>query len=202
MARAMLARLWAFIRDQWTDSGYDEDYDEEEDEEQNAIFAHLRATNASIREIQQKLQTLEKIGGILNRADAHADADADDDLSFLDEPDVEPDKPPVGATVKFPRDATKHPWLTVLAKEVRREGAVATEIAFATSRAAASARKRKYSDMSLIYQGVHPNPQLAVCCITEEWQERGLSFSKRARQPVYLVDSNIQKVKRAVYENI
>nr|QIT08169.1 38.7K [Lymantria dispar multiple nucleopolyhedrovirus] len=195
MARAMLARLWAFIRDQWTDSGYDEDYDEEEeDEEQNAILAHLRATNASIREIQQKLQTLEKIGGILNRADA----DADDDLSFLDEPD----KPPVGATVKFPRDATKHPWLAVLAKEVWRDGAVATEIAFATSRAAASSRKRKYSDMSLIYQGVHPNPQLAVCCITEEWQERGLSFSKRARQPVYLVDSNIQKVKSAVYENI
>ncbi|UOQ18892.1 38.7K [Olene mendosa nucleopolyhedrovirus] len=224
MARTMLARVWSFIKTQLIDGEeYERDEEKEkkeEDEQHNAILDHMRTTNASIREIQQKLQVLEKIGDILKCAGARVDdssplnkllgvlngarADADD-LSFLDEADVDFDKPPVAATVKLPKDSTKHPWLAVFAKEVRREeadGAAATQIAFATSRASASARKRKYSDMNLIYQGVHPNPHLAVCCITEEWQDRGLSFSKRARQPVYVVDSNIQNVKASIYENI
>ncbi|ADD73844.1 38.7 kDa protein [Lymantria xylina nucleopolyhedrovirus] len=219
MARAILARFWNFIKTQWIDGEEyeeeEEENEEKEDEQQNAILAHMRTTNASIREIQQKLQVLEKIGEILKCAGARVDDSsplnkvlgvlnrAGDDLSFLDEADVDFDTPPVAATVKLPKDSTKHPWLAVFAKEVcREEAGAATQIAFATSRAAASARKRKYCDMNLIYQGVHPNPQLAVCCITEEWQERGLSFSKRARQPVYVVDSNIQNVKTSIYENI
>ncbi|AGR56888.1 ac13 [Hemileuca sp. nucleopolyhedrovirus] len=103
------------------------------------------------------------------------------------------------ATVKFPRDESKHPRLAVYAKPKHEGG---TMLSFLSGQQRnINCRKRKYTDMELVYDSVHPNPILALHCIDEELQNKNYSFIKRGYRS-YHIDCDIETVKSFIHENV
>lgn len=101
-------------------------------------------------------------------------------------------------TVRFPRDTSKHPRLSVFVKP-SEEG---TDIAFITAQQRRhNALKRKFNDMEMIYDSVHPNPQLAMHCINEELDVKQFDYTKRSRRVIH-VNSPIETVKSFINENL
>ncbi|QEI03501.1 38.7KDA [Spodoptera cosmioides nucleopolyhedrovirus] len=101
-------------------------------------------------------------------------------------------------TVRFPRDTSKHPRLSVFVKP-SEEG---TEVAFITAQQRRhNALKRKFNDMEMIYDSVHPNPQLAMHCINEELDIKQFDYTKRSRRLIH-VNSPIETVKSFINENL
>ncbi|CDG72357.1 38.7K (Ac13) [Spodoptera exigua multiple nucleopolyhedrovirus] len=101
-------------------------------------------------------------------------------------------------TVRFPRDTSKHPRLSVFVKP-SEEG---TDIAFITAQQRRhNALKRKFNDMEMIYDSVHPNPQLAMHCINEELDIKQFDYTKRSRRVIH-VNSPIEIVKSFINENL
>ncbi|UJZ89079.1 38.7k [Erannis ankeraria nucleopolyhedrovirus] len=101
-------------------------------------------------------------------------------------------------TVKFPRDSSKYPRLAVYVKS-NEQG---TDLAFlAGQQKNMRARKRKYQDMELVYDAVHPNPLLALHCIDEELENKNFKYCKKSKR-VYCIDSDIDTVKSFINENV
>ncbi|ADB84364.1 38.7K protein [Apocheima cinerarium nucleopolyhedrovirus] len=102
-------------------------------------------------------------------------------------------------TVKFPRDSSKYPRLAVYVKSNATQG---TDLAFlAGQQKNMGARKRKYQDMELVYDAVHPNPLLALHCINEELENKNFKFCKKSKR-MYCIDSDIDTVKSFINENV
>ncbi|QNV47855.1 38.7 kDa protein [Alphabaculovirus altersperidaniae] len=101
-------------------------------------------------------------------------------------------------TVRFPRDTSKHPRLSVFVKP-SEEG---TDVAFITAQQRRhNVLKRKFNDMEMIYDSVHPNPQLAMHCINEELDIKQFDYTKRSRRLIH-VNSPIETVKSFINENL
>ncbi|ACI47384.1 38.7 kDa protein [Spodoptera litura nucleopolyhedrovirus II] len=102
-------------------------------------------------------------------------------------------------TVRFPRDTSKHPRLSVFVKPLE-EGT--TEIAFlASQQRRHNALKRKFNDMEMVYDNIHPNPQLAMHCINEELDIKQFDYTKRSRRVIH-VNSPVETVKSFINENL
>ncbi|QEI03700.1 hypothetical protein [Rachiplusia nu nucleopolyhedrovirus] len=102
-------------------------------------------------------------------------------------------------TVRFPRDSSKHPRLAVYAKEL---DANCTEIAFLSGQSRRHRTlKRKYDDMELIYDDIHPNPQLAILCFNEELDMKSLKFRKKNRR-LMQVDCSLATARSFIHENL
>lgn len=103
--------------------------------------------------------------------------------------------------VVFPRDVTKHPHLAVFMGPVAERGS--TQIAFARGQEE-HFRKRKLEfedDMDVMFEGVHPNPLLAVHCIKEKFASSGYKLrrvSKRVIEVKCSVDAAKDIVKKAI----
>ncbi|AIU41361.1 38.7k [Sucra jujuba nucleopolyhedrovirus] len=101
-------------------------------------------------------------------------------------------------TVKFPRDHMKHPRLAVYVK-TNEHG---TKLAFCSGQQKhMQLRKRKFQDMELVYDKVHPNPLMALHCIDEELGNKNYKYSKRGKRE-YHIESDIDTVKSFIYENV
>lgn len=101
-------------------------------------------------------------------------------------------------SVRFPRDVTKHPRLTVYAKP-DQEG---TKLTFVAGQKTHTDRsKRKYRDMELLYDSIHPNPQLAVHCLNEELESRDFNCKKRTKREYYL-NCSMDTVRSFISENV
>lgn len=102
--------------------------------------------------------------------------------------------------VVFPRDVTKHPHLAVFmsAKNVGN-----TQIAF-TRGQEEHFRKRKLEfaeDMDVAFEGVHPNPMMAVHCIREEFANSRYKMRRLSKRVIEVeCDINVAKdiVKKAI----
>ncbi|AHH82716.1 38.7 kDa protein [Buzura suppressaria nucleopolyhedrovirus] len=101
-------------------------------------------------------------------------------------------------TVRFPRNPSKFPRLAVYVKPDNQ----GTQLAIiAGQQKNMQARKRKYKDMELVYDSVHPNPLLAVHCINEELDNKNYNYSKRGKR-VYHIQSDVNTVKSFINENV
>ncbi|QYC92683.1 38.7K [Trabala vishnou gigantina nucleopolyhedrovirus] len=100
--------------------------------------------------------------------------------------------------VKFPKDVSKHPRLHVYAKF--SDGY--TTLAFLSGQLkSVSTRKRKYEDMELVCNKVHPNPVLALNCIEEELDIQNFSYYKESKR-VYVIECDIDAAKSFIQENV
>ncbi|AKC91631.1 ac13 [Lambdina fiscellaria nucleopolyhedrovirus] len=121
-------------------------------------------------------------------------------------------------TVKYPKDATKHPRLAVFVKSKNTPalsydnehdkatlGNVATtDVAFLTGQNQhLKSNKRKYeaADMELVYDAVHPNPLMAVLCFNEELELKNFKFSKKSKR-FYNVECDVETMKSFINEII
>lgn len=103
--------------------------------------------------------------------------------------------------VVFPRDVTKHPHLAVFMGRVENRGV--TQIAFARGQEE-HFRKRKLEfeeGMDVMFEGVHPNPLLAVHCIKEEFANGGHKI-RRLPKKVIEVDCAVNVAKDIVKKAI
>ncbi|AHD25624.1 ac13 [Choristoneura murinana nucleopolyhedrovirus] len=86
--------------------------------------------------------------------------------------------------VVFPRDVTKHPHLAVFMSRAEETGN--TQIAFARGQEN-HYRKRRLEfedDMDVMFEGVHPNPLLAVHCIREEFANSGHKIRRLSKKVI------------------
>ncbi|QHB21792.1 38.7K protein [Artaxa digramma nucleopolyhedrovirus] len=103
-------------------------------------------------------------------------------------------------TVKFPRNVLKHPRLAVYVKPAVDDRG--TQLAFLSGQQRTiNARKRKFRDMELILDCVHPNPLLALNCFDEDLESKKFNFYKKTKR-LYHIDSDIETVKNFINENI
>lgn len=101
-------------------------------------------------------------------------------------------------TVRFPRDTSKHPRLSVYVKPAEN----GTRVAFLASQQRRHATlKRKYTDMEMIYDSVHPNPQLAMHCINEELDSKNFDYSKQSRRSLH-INCSVDTVKSFIHETL
>ncbi|AAZ38182.1 38.7K protein [Agrotis segetum nucleopolyhedrovirus A] len=101
-------------------------------------------------------------------------------------------------TVRFPRDTSKHPRLSVFVKPAE-DG---TKLAFLTSQQRRhGALKRKFNDMEMIYDNVHPNPQLAIQCINEELDLKNFDYRKQTRRILHM-NCSVDTAKSFINENL
>lgn len=102
-------------------------------------------------------------------------------------------------TVRFPRDASKHPRLSIFAKPSENG---TTQLSFlASQQRHHNSLKRKYNDMEMIYDNIHPNPQLAMHCINEELELKNFNYTKRNRRTI-VVNCSLDTAKSFINENI
>nr|AGE61396.1 38.7K protein [Chrysodeixis chalcites nucleopolyhedrovirus]AGE61846.1 38.7K protein [Chrysodeixis chalcites nucleopolyhedrovirus] len=102
-------------------------------------------------------------------------------------------------SVRFPRDSSKHPRLAVFVKSLENNS---TQIAFLSGQSKRHrAMKRKYSDMELVYDSIHPNPQLAMLCLNEELDMKNFNYKKKTRRTLQ-VESSVETVKSFIFENL
>nr|AOL56992.1 38.7K protein [Chrysodeixis includens nucleopolyhedrovirus] len=102
-------------------------------------------------------------------------------------------------SVRFPRDSSKHPRLAVFVKPLDNNS---TQIAFLSGQTRRHrAMKRKYNDMELVYDSVHPNPQLAMLCLNEELDMKNFNYKKKTRR-TFQVESSVETVKSFITENL
>ncbi|AIZ48577.1 38.7K protein [Agrotis segetum nucleopolyhedrovirus B] len=101
-------------------------------------------------------------------------------------------------TVRFPRDTSKHPRLSVFVKPSES----GTQLAFVASQQRRhGALKRKYNDMEMIYDSVHPNPQLAMQCINEELDMKNFDYRKQSRRTLH-INCSVDTAKSLIHENL
>ncbi len=102
-------------------------------------------------------------------------------------------------SVRFPRDSSKHPRLAVYVKSLDDNS---TEIAFLSGQSRRHrAMKRKFSDMELVYDNVHPNPQLAIMCLNEELDMKNLKYKKKNSRMLH-VDCSLSTARSFISENL
>ncbi|ACI28723.1 38.7K protein [Agrotis ipsilon multiple nucleopolyhedrovirus] len=101
-------------------------------------------------------------------------------------------------TVRFPRDTSKHPRLSVFVKPSES----GTQLAFVASQQRRhGVLKRKYNDMEMIYDSVHPNPQLAMQCINEELDMKNFDYRKQSRRTLH-INCSVDTAKSLIHENL
>nr|QBI90352.1 bro-2 [Trichoplusia ni single nucleopolyhedrovirus] len=102
-------------------------------------------------------------------------------------------------SVRFPRDSSKHPRLAVFVKPLENNS---TQIAFLSGQSRRhKTMKRKYSDMELVYDSIHPNPQLAMLCLNEELDVNNFNYTKKTRRMLQ-VESSVETVKSFIADNL
>ncbi|QWO71682.1 BRO [Orgyia pseudotsugata single capsid nuclopolyhedrovirus] len=169
--------------------------------------------NVKIAELDKKLQHCNTVDRLYDKLRKHHKVVSDsqapsslppksvDGLSFLDEHpnfcvDNNNDDVVKYDTVRFPKNAAKHPRLAVFVK-ADHDG---THMSFlAGQQKNINARKRNYQDMELIYDHVHPNPIMAVHCIDEELHNKKYSFCKRGKR-TYHVECDVDTIKSFINE--
>nr|ANW09692.1 ac13 [Malacosoma sp. alphabaculovirus]ANW12343.1 ac13 [Malacosoma sp. alphabaculovirus] len=96
-------------------------------------------------------------------------------------------------SVRLPRNVSKHQHLAIFAKPI--DDCANTKVAYLFGQKRHfQNRKRKFQDMELVYESVHPNPQMAIHVINEELEMKSFNCVKRARS-VYEVDRELDVVK-------
>lgn len=102
-------------------------------------------------------------------------------------------------TIRMPKDESKHPRLAVFVKADPSGG---TEIAYmGGQRKHYLQRKRKYKDMELVYDAVHPNPQMAIHCINEELDSKQYKIAKKSKRTV-IVECDVDVAKSLIVNNV
>ncbi|ANF29773.1 38.7k protein [Catopsilia pomona nucleopolyhedrovirus] len=104
---------------------------------------------------------------------------------------------PINTSVVFPRDTTKHQHLAVFSE--RNDDGLNTTLAFVSGQEQHfRKRKLRYEDtMETLYDGVHPNPLLAIQCINEHLYDKNYKIKKLARR-VIDVNCNFDAIKEIV----
>ncbi|AUV65276.1 38.7K [Alphabaculovirus myunipunctae] len=101
--------------------------------------------------------------------------------------------------VRYPRDTTKHPRLSVFVRNLDDEK---TQVAFLTAQQKRHRTlKRRYADMEMIYDSVHPNPQMALQCIDEELNMKNFDYHKTTRHRMN-INCSVDTVKSFIQENL
>ncbi|BAE72429.1 ORF140 peptide [Hyphantria cunea nucleopolyhedrovirus] len=87
-------------------------------------------------------------------------------------------------SVVFPRDVTKHPHLAVFMGRAEETGN--TQIAFARGQENHFRRRKlEFEDnMDVMFEGVHPNPLLAMQCIKEEFYNSGHKIRRLSKKVI------------------
>jgi Protein of unknown function (DUF3627) len=99
--------------------------------------------------------------------------------------------------VMFPRDITKHQRLAVFSERVDDH----TRLAFVSGQES-HFRKRKAQfedDMEVLYDDVHPNPLLAIHCISENFYNKNYKVNKLGKR-VINVNCDVNVAKNIVHE--
>ncbi|AIE47744.1 ac13 [Peridroma alphabaculovirus] len=168
------------------------------------VIERFEVFDRRVAQLHEKMSAFDNVETLYQRLRQHHRLlDRDTHMSFLSDTDrggedVEARQMCRYETVRFPRDASKHPRLSVFAKPLE----TGTQVAFVASQQRnAAARKRKYNDMELIYDSVHPNPQLAMHCINEELDMKNFGYCKKARRVVH-VNCSLDTVKSFIEENL
>ncbi|BAC67376.1 hypothetical protein AhnVgp125 [Adoxophyes honmai nucleopolyhedrovirus] len=99
--------------------------------------------------------------------------------------------------VRMPRDENKHPRIAVFVQPAE----AGTQIAFVSGQKRhVQKRKRNYNGMELIYENVHPNPHMAVHCITEDFNTSNYEVTKKKAKLLH-VKCNLDTVKSLICNN-
>nr|AFS52014.1 DekiORF137 [Dendrolimus kikuchii nucleopolyhedrovirus] len=100
--------------------------------------------------------------------------------------------------VTFPRDTAKHQHLAVFSEALDDCN---TRLAFVSGQMQ-HFRKRKMQyedDMETVFDGVHPNPVLAIQCISEKFYDKNYKVRKLARRLID-VNCNASVAKEVIHE--
>ncbi|AXS67791.1 38.7K [Cryptophlebia peltastica nucleopolyhedrovirus] len=142
-----------------------------------------------ITELDKKISLYENIDHLYERLRERHKATASDRHMFLDDNNE--------MTIKLPKDVSKHPRIAVFMKPSQ----AGTKVAFVSGQKKYLQKgKRKFQDMELVYDGVHPNPQMAVNCIAEELDFKNFDYIKKAR--LYYLNCNLETAKSFIKENL
>jgi prophage antirepressor-like protein len=164
-----------------------------------------------VAELNAKMSMYENVDDLYRRLREHhrtvRPADDQRRMSFMSSSSCHPQEAATGSgnvetsryeNVRFPRDVTKHPRLSVF---VEPHGD-STHVAFVASQQKRhGALKRKYNDMEMIYDSVHPNPQMAMQCIDEELNMKNFDYIKTTRRRMK-INCNVDTVKSFIQENL
>lgn len=174
-----------------TDKGYDRDDTRDKIE---AVLKHVKAlTDNSDKFINAHKSFKQEVSARFGQFEQRLDA-LDTRISAL-HANVQ-----AAPGVVFPRDVTKHPHLAVF-MSVKDVGN--TQIAFARGQEE-HFRKRKLEfedDMDVAFEGVHPNPTMAVHCIREEFVNSGYKIRRLSKKVMEVkCTMNVAKdiIKRAI----
>nr|WRQ96443.1 maco-A 36 [Mamestra configurata nucleopolyhedrovirus A] len=168
------------------------------------VIEKFDAFDRRVAELNDKMNMYENVDDLYRRLrEHHRTLERPQHLSFLSSSNTINDDHDQRCirfdTVRFPRDTSKHPRLSVFVKPVE-EGC--TKVAFvASQQRRICALKRKYSDMEMIYDSVHPNPQLAMQCINEELELKNLDYKKKSRRIMH-INCSVDTAKSFIHENL
>lgn len=169
------------------------------------VIEKFDAFDRRVAELNDKMAMYENVDDLYRRLrEHHRTLDREQPMSFLSSSDGDRRNDSNNEecirfdTVRFPRDTSKHPRLSVFVKP-HDDG---TQLAFVASQQRRHcALKRKYSDMEMIYDSVHPNPQLAMQCINEELDMKNFDYRKKSRRILH-INCNVDTAKSFIQENL
>nr|BEV20870.1 hypothetical protein [Bombyx mori nucleopolyhedrovirus] len=100
-------------------------------------------------------------------------------------------------TVTFPRDITKHQHLAIFSERI--DDRIKLAFVLGQERHFRKRKMRFEDDMEVLYDGVHPNPLLAIQCINEKLYDKHYKIRKIAKR-VIDVDCTHNVVKEVIQE--
>lgn len=172
------------------------------DQFKSQVIERFECFNKQITELHNKISMYDNIEELYNRLQDHHGS-----RNFLNTSSDDDDNNNINnnnnmcryETVRFPRDASKHPRLTIFAKP-SEDGT--TQLSFlASQQRHHNSLKRKYGDMEMIYDNIHPNPQMAMYCINEELDLKNFNYTKRSRRTIIL-NCSMDTAKSFISENV
>jgi hypothetical protein len=165
------------------------------------VIEKFDAFDRRVAELNDKMTMFENVDDLYRRLrEHHRTLDSPRQMSFLSSSDDDRRNEECVRfdTVRFPRDTSKHPRLSVFVKPDDN----GTQLAFVASQQRRHcALKRKYSDMEMIYDNVHPNPELAMQCINEELDMKNFDYRKKSRRILH-INCNLDTAKSFIQENL
>ncbi|AUF81656.1 ac13 [Malacosoma neustria nucleopolyhedrovirus] len=158
------------------------------EKQNNILIEKLMGFENKIAELDKRITFHDNISSLYDSlCEYHKEKNLSSSSSFLSSGETNL------VTVRLPRNVSKHQHLAIFAKPI--DDCANTKVAYLFGQKKHfQNRKRKFQDMELVYESVHPNPQMAIHVINEELEMESFNCVKRARS-VYEVDRKLDSFK-------
>ncbi|AAQ88176.1 38.7K [Ectropis obliqua nucleopolyhedrovirus] len=175
----------------------------------NQFYGFEQKLERQIEELNDKIRNYDNIEELYNKLMKYQKAISPQslcsNLSFLSETNVTSQQFNVDTsmqyqTVKFPKNPAKFPRLVVFLKSNKSNNG-STMVFLCGQQKSICSRKRKYEDMEIVYDSVHPNPLMAIHCIDEELSNKNYNYVKQNKRK-YQLDMSVDAAKSFINENV